>query len=97
MWSYSFENKNKGKFIYYYLSTQTKFFQIKAKSNSVKLPQLCVADTDNYLIPLPSLHEQQRIVSILDTFEASIQNLEAQLKQREKQYEYYRNKLLTFE
>ena len=48
-------------------------------------------------IPLPSLQEQQRIVSILDTFEASIQNLEAQLKEREKQYEYYRNKLLTFE
>lgn len=47
--------------------------------------------------PLPSLSEQQRIVSILDSFEASIQNLEAQLKQREKQYEYYRNKLLTFE
>ena len=41
--------------------------------------------------------EQQRVVSILDTFEASIQNLEAQLVQREKQYEYYRNKLLTFE
>jgi len=48
-------------------------------------------------VPLPSLSEQQRIVSILDTFEASIQNLEAQLSQREKQYEYYRNKLLTFE
>lgn len=48
-------------------------------------------------IPLPPLSEQQRIVSILDTFEASIQNLEAQLSQREKQYEYYRNKLLTFE
>ena len=48
-------------------------------------------------IPLPSLSDQQRIVSILDTFEASIQNLEAQLSQREKQYEYYRNKLLTLE
>ena len=48
-------------------------------------------------IPLPPLSEQQCIVSILDTFEASISNLEAQLKQREKQYEYYRNKLLTFE
>ena len=50
-----------------------------------------------YPIPIPSLSEQSRIVSILDTFEASIQNLEAQLKEREKQYEYYRNKLLTFE
>ena len=48
-------------------------------------------------IPVPSLSEQQRIVSILDTFEASIRNLEQQLAQREKQYEYYRNKLLTFE
>ena len=48
-------------------------------------------------IPIPSLNEQQRIVSILDTFEASISNLEAQLAQRQKQYEYYRNQLLTFE
>lgn len=52
----------------------------------------------NYLsIPVPPLSEQQRIVSILDTFEASISNLEAQLEQRQKQYEYYRNKLLSFE
>ena len=48
-------------------------------------------------LPVPSLSEQQRIVDILDKFEASIQNLEAQLSLREKQYEYYRNKLLTFE
>ena len=48
-------------------------------------------------IPVPSIQEQQRIVSILDTFEASISNLEAQLEQRQKQYEYYRNKLLSFE
>ena len=49
------------------------------------------------LIPLPSLQDQLRIVTILDQFEASIANLEAQLKEREKQYEYYRNQLLTFE
>ena len=48
-------------------------------------------------IPIPSSNEQQRIVSILDTFEESISNLEAQLAQRQKQYEYYRNQLLTFE
>ena len=56
-----------------------------------------ISKYSQFEIPIPSLEEQQRIVSILDTFEASIQNLEAQLKQREKQYEYYRNKLLTFE
>jgi len=49
------------------------------------------------VIPIPFKSEQSRIVSILDQFEASIANLEAQLKEREKQYEYYRNQLLTFE
>jgi len=49
------------------------------------------------IVPVPSLSEQQRIVSILDTFEAAIANLEQQLVQRERQYEYYRNKLLRFE
>lgn len=48
-------------------------------------------------IPVPSLEEQRRIVGILDTFESSITNLESQLAAREQQYEYYRNKLLTFE
>ncbi|MBR4275620.1 MAG: restriction endonuclease subunit S [Prevotella sp.] len=51
----------------------------------------------NYPIPLPPLSEQERIVSILDKFEASIANLEAQLEQRQKQYEYYRERLLTFD
>ena len=48
-------------------------------------------------IPAPSHSEQSRIVSILDSFEASIANLEEQLALRQKQYEYYREKLLTFE
>lgn len=60
-------------------------------------PLITASILKDIIIPLPSLAEQQRIVGILDTFEASIQNLEAQLKEREKQYEYYRNKLLTFE
>ena len=54
-------------------------------------------DLKELQIPLIEEEEQSRIVSILDTFGASILNLEAQLSQREKQYEYYRNKLLTFE
>ena len=97
MWSYSFDNKQEGKFIYYFLTTQTEYFRNKAKANSVKLPQLCVADTDNYLIPIPSLSEQNRIVGILDTFTASIDNLKQQIAQRRKQYEYYRDQLLDLE
>lgn len=48
-------------------------------------------------IPIPSLAEQKRIVGILDTFTESIENLKMQLNERQKQYEYYREKLLTFE
>lgn len=80
-------------------STQTNSFLVQkrkyvvgAKVSGIKPDHLALIK-----IYLPSLSEQQRIVGILDTFEASIQNLEAQLSQREKQYEYYRNKLLTFE
>jgi restriction endonuclease S subunit len=62
-----------------------------------KICSISAKELGRTLIPVPPLSEQQHIVSILDTFEASIQNLEAQLSQREKQYEYYRNKLLTFE
>ena len=97
MWSYSFNDRQNGKFIFYFLTTKTEFFRKKAKANSVKLPQLCVADTDNYLIPIPSLSEQQRIVGILDTFTSSIENLKEQIAQRRKQYEYYRDQLLDLE
>ncbi len=67
------------------------------KQQGAGYPCLSNSDAFAYSIPVPSLSEQSRIVSILDTFETSISNLEAQLSQREKQYEYYRNKLLTFE
>lgn len=51
-------------------------------------------------IPIPPLSEQQRIVSILDRFEALTTDLQkglpAEIAARRKQYEYYREKLLTF-
>ena len=48
-------------------------------------------------IPLPPIPVQEKIVRILDTFIASISNLKEQIKERRKQYEYYRNQLLDFE
>ena len=74
------------------------FYQIADwKTDGGTIKRLYNYNLKNTKIPIPSLSEQQRIVDILDKFEASIQNLESQLSQREKQYEYYRNKLLTFE
>ena len=83
------------KFIYNFLIRDQHY--LKSQVRKAGVPRLSRGVLDKLCIPVPSLQEQSRIVSILDTFEASIQNLEAQLKEREKQYEYYRNKLLTFE
>ena len=85
-----------------YLSHYLKCAKIREKtirefSSKGGVPRIILKNFKKICVCFPPLSEQQRIVSILDTFEASIQNLEAQLKEREKQYEYYRNKLLTFE
>jgi len=55
---------------------------------------------EEILISLPSLEEQQRIVDILDRFDKLCndisEGLPAEIEARQKQYEYYREKLLTF-
>ena len=83
------------RYIYYHL--MVKQHSLKTQVRKASVPRLSKDVIAKQHVFIPSLQEQQRIVNILDTFEASIQNLEAQLAQREKQYEYYRNKLLTFE
>lgn len=84
------------KYIYYYLRTRYNDLR-RISSGDGTRGGLNLKMIGAYHVPVPSKKEQSRIVSILDTFEASIANLETQLKEREKQYEYYRNKLLTFE
>lgn len=78
---------------------KSKLFQkqIKQKSLGGALQAISFGLLRNIILPFPPLPTQFRIVSILDTFEQSISNLEEQLAMREKQYEYYRNQLLTFE
>lgn len=56
-----------------------------------------MAGLRKYLFPLPSLVKQQQIVEKLDAFEQLIQSLETEIKLRKQQYEYYREKLLTFD
>ena len=64
-------------------------------------PLLTATQIKDFVIPVPSMPEQQRIVSILDRFEALTTDLQsglpAEIEARRQQYEYYRNKLLTFE
>ena len=83
------------RYLFYYLQSRTRDIQNKVRHAGI--PTLDASAVANIIISIPSLSEQSRIVSILDSFEASIANLEEQLALRQKQYEYYREKLLTFE
>ena len=64
------------------------------------IPQLTAPELKKIKIPLPSLDMQIYIVSILDRFDAMCNDLTsglpAEIEARQKQYEYYRDKLLNF-
>ncbi len=60
------------------------------------IPKITQQNLRHFLIPVPPLAIQQEIVKILDTFTTLEAELEAELEARKKQYEYYRDELLTF-
>ena len=94
--AFIFHHNQNGKFMGHQFLTH-KFMQFKVKyATGAKVVRISGENMAKYEVALPSLSEQQRIVSILDTFEVSINNMEQQLALREKQYECYRKKLLTF-
>ena len=84
-------------FLYYILNRNE---QLLSYDNGVDQTNLRKGDILNIMIPIPPLSEQQRIVSILDKFETLVgdlsQGLPAEIAAVQEQYEYYRNKLLTF-
>ena len=83
------------KFLYYWMLSQKSDIESFYRGAGIKHPSMF--KVLNMLIPIPSLSEQQRIVSILDTFTSSISNLKQQIEERRKQYEYERDLLLDLE
>lgn len=73
---------------------------VDKKKTGGAIPHVSMKDIQNFSIPVPSLQEQERIATILDRFESlttSLQSgLPAEISARRQQYEYYRDKLLTF-
>ena len=76
-------------------SIQT-FWELKA-NNGGAMSNLNSEIVKSTLIPIPPKPRQQQIVSQLDTFEQLITALKREIALRKKQYEYYREKLLTFD
>ncbi|MGL2834695.1 restriction endonuclease subunit S, partial [Helicobacter pylori] len=73
---------------------------IKSKSFGGTVKSISMNDLKQITIPIPPLEIQQEIVTILDQFSILTTDLQAgipaEIKARKKQYEYYREKLLTF-
>ena len=82
------------KYLYYCLvNMQEKIYATK-KGGGV--PHVHISSIDKFLIPIPPPPVQEEIVKILDRFAEYAAELQAELQARQEQYEYYRNKLLTF-
>lgn len=86
------------KFMYYFLQTQQDYINSNIRKASV--PRLSRTLIENILTPTPPMVIQNEIVRILDNFSVYVssltEGLPAEIKARREQYEYYRNKLLTF-
>lgn len=83
------------KYLYYCLTNvQDKIYATK-KGGGV--PHVHISSIENFLIPVPHPAIQEEIVKILDHFTNLAAELQAELQARKEQYEYYRNKLLTFD
>ena len=85
-------------FFYYMKATFLNYIEknsFHSSVTSVRRPML-----NNYFVPVPPLEEQERIVLILDRFDKLCndisEGLPAEIEARQKQYEYYRDKLLMF-
>ena len=95
------KHKQNPKFLSYVLSTTDAQKQKGKGKVKSKVVHSSVPAISEITIPLPTLEEQERIVKILDRFDSLCNDissgLPAEIEARQKQYEYYRDKLLAFE
>lgn len=84
-------------YISYYLRSNIYHQQLKKYVSSGKISSFSAEGLGKVYIPIQPEDKQRQIASILDTFETYISKLEKMIELRQKQYEYYREKLLKFE
>lgn len=96
IWKLDCNNLIRKKYFFYWLSSDYMKEQIKNNTHGATMTHLTKNVMENIVIEVPSLSIQQSIVEKLDAFESLISSLKEEIALRKKQYEYYREKLLTF-
>ncbi len=96
MWAYTHDDRISVKFLYYVLKNNVTHFR-DAASGMGSLPQISLPVTEEFKVPVPPKEVQREIVHVLDEFTLLTSELSAELSARRKQYEYYRNELLSFD
>lgn len=89
-------HKQNAKFLAYYFHSSMFHLQKSKLAHGTKVIEVTPNKLNDIIIPLPPLEVQQEIVNILDKFTKLEAELEAELEARKKQYEFYRDRLLTF-
>ena len=98
--SYIYKHNQNPKFIAYQFQTERFLTFKKMNVTGTKVTRISGENLEKFSILLPPIEIQEKIVSILDRFEALVNDLKtglpAEIEAVKEQYEYYRNKLLMF-
>ena len=98
---YSYRTEQNSKYIAYYFQTNAFQRQKERKVTGTKMTRIHGDDMKKFEIPLPPLSLQNKIVKVLDKFQVLLSDtrglIPEEIEKRQKQYEYYREKLLTFD
>lgn len=98
--TFIYSHNQNPKYLAYLFQTQAFLKYKKTKVVGVKVIDIPQKALESFCIPIPPLEEQERIVSILDKFDtlttSLTEGLPKEIELRQKQFEYYRNMLLSF-
>lgn len=87
-------------YLYYIVSSDRFFTYVEKNQEGTSYPAISDSKVKEFDFSLPPIDVQERIVKVLDNFDAICSDLgiglPAEIEKRQKQYEYYRDKLLTF-
>ncbi len=98
--AYIYQHSLNPKYVAYFFKTDQFQKQKRPYITGTKVRRVSGDSMSKIKIPVPPIKEQERIVTILDKFDALVNDissgLPAEINARRQQYEYYRNQLLTF-